>query len=253
MKPALTVLARPALDEVGLERLLGLLGQRWRRDPRATQAEEIVELSGCLCYMSFGPQQSPRSTAQYVGNLRNQGHESVFEHVSWTFVLTGVTRAFTHQLIRHRPGFAFSQLSQQYHDETEADLVLPPEVSENPELVDLWTTARRAAAEAYTATRGHLKAVSNPALSAKEAGRLANTVARGVLPEATATSIAVTANARSIRHFLAVRGSLQGDPEMRAVASLLYLAVVADAPSLFADFGLEQAADGGSMVIRTPT
>jgi thymidylate synthase (FAD) len=82
--------------------------QVWNRTVAATEAEELVEAAGRICYMSFGEKQSPRSNGDYVRNLVRQGHESVLEHVNWTFLLAGVSRAFTHQLVRHRVGFSFS-------------------------------------------------------------------------------------------------------------------------------------------------
>jgi flavin-dependent thymidylate synthase len=78
-------------------------------------AEKIVENAGRVCYLSF-ENLSGRSTELYIQNLIRQGHESVLEHASWTFVLTGVSRSFSHQMVRHRAGFAYSQLSQQYVD-----------------------------------------------------------------------------------------------------------------------------------------
>ncbi|MDU6092992.1 MAG: FAD-dependent thymidylate synthase, partial [Staphylococcus lugdunensis] len=108
-------------------------GLTWIQKGNATEAEHLVEASGRLCYMSFGEQnQSPRNTNEYIMNLIVQGHESVLEHLNWTFLITGVSRAFTHQLVRHRAGFSYSQLSQQYHDESEAEFVVPIEVRNNP-------------------------------------------------------------------------------------------------------------------------
>ena len=100
-------------------------GTNWRRTQGATGIEELIEVSGRVCYMSFGPDQSPRPNRDYVANLLRMRHESVLEHASWTLLLTGVSRAFTHQLVRHRAGFSYSQLSQQYHDERDATFVEP--------------------------------------------------------------------------------------------------------------------------------
>src|SRR5437764_12147977 len=81
----------------------------WKRTRGACPAEELVEVSGRICYLSFGSAQSPRSNKQYLKNLITNEHERVLEHASWTFLLTGISRAFTHQLVRHRAGFSFSQ------------------------------------------------------------------------------------------------------------------------------------------------
>src|SRR5258708_35857717 len=99
--------------------------------------------------MSFGDKQSPRQNGDYIRNLIRQGHESVLEHVSWTFLLTNVSRAFTHQLVRHRVGFSFSQLSQQYHDESDASLVLPDGLDDFPDALEAFQVAAKTSREAY--------------------------------------------------------------------------------------------------------
>ena len=105
-----------------------------------SNAEELVEVSGRICYLSFGKdKQSPRDNRKYIENLIKQGHESVLEHVNWTFVLTGISRAFSHQLVRHRVGFAYSQLSQQYHDDSGASFVVPPSIAKNEKLFIEWS------------------------------------------------------------------------------------------------------------------
>ena len=126
MKPKIYLIARSRFDEEAFLPFLREEKAKWHRTAGATEPEEIVEISGRICYMSFKTKrtkQSPRSNADYIRNLIEQGHESVLEHVSWTFLLTGVSRALTHQLVRHRVGFSFSQLSQQYHEETGATFV----------------------------------------------------------------------------------------------------------------------------------
>ena len=122
-------ISHPSFDQGVFLDFLNENGLTWIQKGNATEAEHLVEASGRLCYMSFGEQnQSPRNTNEYIMNLIVQGHESVLEHLNWTFLITGVSRAFTHQLVRHRAGFSYSQLSQQYHDESEAEFVVPIEV-----------------------------------------------------------------------------------------------------------------------------
>src|SRR2546429_580260 len=132
-EPKIHLIGRPQFDvEVFLAFLQG--GDlSWKRTPGTTDAEELVEVAGRICYLSFGNRQSPRNNAEYIENLIQMGHESVLEHVTWTFLIDGVSRAFTHQLVRHRVGLAFSQLSQQYHDESDASFVMPGNLSTSPE------------------------------------------------------------------------------------------------------------------------
>ncbi|MCB9893230.1 MAG: FAD-dependent thymidylate synthase [Planctomycetes bacterium] len=91
-------------------------------------AQRIPELAGRVCYMSFGEKQGRKDNASYLGHIMQVGHGSVLEHAVFSLLLTGVSRSLTHELVRHRAGFAYSQLSQRYVDETEAQFVIPPAV-----------------------------------------------------------------------------------------------------------------------------
>src|SRR5438270_235547 len=83
------------------------------------------------CYLAFGSKQGRRSNADYIGNILEQRHGSVLEHAVWSFLITGVSRALTHELIRHRAGFGYSQESQRYVDETETDFVEPAVIADD--------------------------------------------------------------------------------------------------------------------------
>lgn len=201
--------------------------------------------------MSFGENQSPRTNTEYVRRLIEMGHESVLEHVSWTFLLTGVSRPFTHQLVRHRVGFAFSQLSQQYHDETDADFVVPSPLRKAPKALAAWQRAIQVYQEAYREIVESVREVEPDAeleLQKKEVRRAMRSAARSVLPNATATKIVVTANARALRYFLKIRGSIPGDGEMCKVAAELLKYMQKEAPSLFFDFHIDTLPDGSPIV-----
>jgi len=88
-------------------------------------------------------------------------------------------------------------------------------------------------------------------LSKKEFKRAIRSAARSVLPNATETKIVATANARALRHFFKIRGSIPGDIEMREVAAALFNVVRTEAPSLFADFTLEKLADGSPVLTHS--
>ena len=147
MNPKLYVLARP-FPAQDFNKFLAAENLEWRRSP-ATDAEQLVEFAGRMCYLSFGARQSNKSNCEYIQNLIKHGHDSVLEHVNWTFLLTGVSRAFTHQLVRHRVGFAFSQLSQQYHDESDASFVVPASLDESPKALNAWHKAIEVSRPAY--------------------------------------------------------------------------------------------------------
>lgn len=198
--------------------------------------------------MSFGEQQSPRANRAYIDHLIRMGHESVLEHVNWTFLVEGVSRAFTHQLVRHRPGFAYSRLSQQYHDEAEASFVEPGELQDDLEAQREWRRAVEEARQAYRKINEALDRAST--LRGKERTRAVRSAARSVLPNATETKIVVTANARALHHLLKVRGSVEGDLEMRRVSAGLLKILKHEAPALFADFSIVALADASPMVVH---
>ncbi len=242
------VVSRPNVDIKSAREFLKDNSMSWKTDASAEPAELLTEIAGRVCYMSFNEdtKRIRYPTDKYIANLIAKGHESVLEHVSWTFIIDGVSRAFTHQLVRHRVGFAFSQLSQQYHDESEAAFVAPFGLQKDKNLAAIWEKTTQSIQNTYRTLLSEF-AKRNSDIGS-EHRRWQKTLARSVLPNAISTTIVVTANARAIRHFLSVRGSLEGDYEMRMVCGNLLKIVKQDAPALFSDFSLETHADGEQIV-----
>lgn len=204
--------------------------------------------AGQLCYMSFGPARSKRARhANYIENILASGHGSVLEHANYTFLFYGVSRSLTHELVRHRAGFAYSQVSQRYVDGAKLRFVCRPEW-QDAELVQLFKERIDKAREAYEKLgmlllardknqerqRGQ-RAESFERKTATERRKSVNQAARACLPNETEAPIVVTANARAWRHFLAMRGSLHAEPEIRALAVKLCRTLVEMEPALFAD------------------
>jgi len=253
--PKLFLVGRPALDYDSFSKFLQTEKESWVKTEEASSSENIVEAAGRLCYMSFGSKQFRKCNKDYIQNLIAQGHESVLEHVNWSFVLTGVSRAFTHQLVRHRVGFSFSQLSQQYHDENDASFVMPNIIARFPHLIEHWSRSVDESKHAYQQLLALLESeifLKLSPLEKKEFRRAVRTAARSVLPNATETKIFITANARAIRHFLAIRGGIPGDEEMRVVSTLILGALNQEAPALFSDFIIENMSDGTPIVRQIP-
>jgi|SRR6266853_886259 len=251
MRPKLFLISSPRFKLDEFKRFLRTENLAWKRTPKATSAEELVEVSGRICYLSFGRAQSPRSNREYIQNLIANEHESVLEHASWTFLLTGISRSFTHQLVRHRAGFSFSQLSQQYHDESNAKSIEPAFLRNNPEALKIWRSAIEQSKKVYAALiQPHPRFRAGNLKSEKEHQRAIRSVARSVLPNATETKIMISANARSLRHFLRVRGAIEGDLEMRQVSALFLETMKTEAPTLFEDFETKNHSDGFPIVFR---
>ena len=204
----------------------------------------LVEFAGRACYQSWSkPNPRTATNAAYVRHIIDVGHFSVLEHASVSFYITGISRSCTHELIRHRH-FSYSQLSQRYVPEDDAQVVIPPDLEDDPELQKVLLTAADASRAAYLEllTRLEAKFVDQPnAILRRIQARQA---ARAVLPNDTETRIVVTGNYRAWRHFIAMRASEHADIEIRrlAIACLRQLADIA--PAVFADFEITTFADG---------
>jgi thymidylate synthase (FAD) len=201
--------------------------------------------------MSFGSRQSPRLNRDYLRNIIDKGHESVLEHAVWTLEFAGVTRAFSHQLVRHRVGFSYSQLSQQYVDHEDFEMLPPMDLKKYPDAAAAWDKAEGAVRSAYIELHNalHIEFDASAFNSEGERHRFINSVARQVLPNAVSTRIMVTANARALRHFLVLRGGIEGDREMREVSAALLRVMSREAPVLFEDFEEVKFSDGGPAVV----
>ena len=94
-----------------------------------------------------------RNTREYLENIKKQGHGSVLEHANYSVLLEGVSRSLTHELVRHRAGFAYSQLSQRYVDESKADFVMPAAIIGDEALQKSWPNKSKPRRRAMVAGR----------------------------------------------------------------------------------------------------
>ncbi|HEY8325498.1 MAG TPA: FAD-dependent thymidylate synthase, partial [Ktedonobacterales bacterium] len=139
-EPEIYIVGRQTIDQEAVQRFLADHETEWETDSERG-SELIVELAGRVCYMSLGSKQFRKTNASYIGNLVGQGHGSVLEHAVWDLLITGVSRSFTHELVRHRAGTGISQLSQRYVDESTADFVEPGIIASDAELHATWQAA----------------------------------------------------------------------------------------------------------------
>src|SRR3712207_6746876 len=176
--PRITVLARPTFVEPEH------LGVAWLGE--GTDGEKLAEFAGRLCYMS---QRNPagRTTREYLENIKKQRHGSVLEHANYSVLLEGVSRSLTHELIRHRAGFAYSQRSQRYVDESEAGFVVPPAILGDEALEGAWRQQVEAAQASYVALVERLMSRYGWVADKVHRRKMAREAARSVLPNATET------------------------------------------------------------------
>ena len=148
--------------------------------------------------------------AEFVAQILESGHSSPIEHVSFTFALSGVSRALTHQLVRHRLA-SYSQQSQRYVDASRFDYIMPPAVARNAAAKERFMRFMDDAGTAYRDIRELLETEGRM-------GAKANEDARFVLPQAAQTRIVVTMNCRSLLNFFEQRCCMRAQWEIRAVA-----------------------------------
>lgn len=247
-EPQVYLVGRQGVDQAEIDRFLKDVGATWETDAEHG-AEVLCEAAGRVCYMSFG--KGRKTNAEYLHHILDSAHGSVLEHAVWNFIISGVSRSFTHELIRHRAGFGYSQLSQRYVDESTADFVEPDCIAHDPELHTLWEEAVRQSHTAYCRLVEGLTAKFGDVEDKTLRRKLARQAARSVLPNATETRIFVTANGRAWRHFIEARGNEYAEVEIRKVALEILRQLQRESPALFGDYTIETLPDG-TQVARTP-
>ena len=215
---------------------------KWSTDA-PSHSEELVETAGRLCYMSFAKPR-PGGNQAYINHILEVGHGSVLEHAVYSMIFTGVSRSLTHELVRHRAGMSYSQLSQRYVDESDCAFVVPPSITLASESGAWWASCMGRALGQYQAMIESLEMrfadITDKTLKRKKIRE----TARSVLPNCTETKIFVTGNARAWRHFLELRGSIHADAEIQRLAIAVLKVLQSESPNLFGDYTVtEQGID----------
>lgn len=246
-EPAVFLVARPSLDLEAMGAYLDDVGGRsWlerRAGEDAPDGELLVEFAGRVCYRSWEPGLNPNVTrvradrTEYLENLLASEHGSVLEHVSWTFAFRNVSRVFTHELVRHRAGSAFSQESLRYVRLVDLGFRIPPALEPlRTQVVSLVERLEQFQVEAAEAL--DLDADGVPFAEKKEV----TSALRRLAPLGLSTDIVWTANARTLRHVIAMRTAPGAEEELRGVFRAVGALMRREAPALFGDF--TEDADG---------
>jgi thymidylate synthase (FAD) len=246
--PTVFLIARPSIDVEGMRGYLrDVGGESWleRRLEESgggeggnlNHGELIVEFGGRACYRSWEPGLNPNVTKvrtdrrEYFANILRSAHGSVLEHANWSFALRNVSRVFTHELVRHRAGSAFSQESLRYVRLTDIGFRVPPALEPIREQVvsiveQLEELQVSAAGELGIDEQGvpfHVKKEVTSAL-------------RRLAPIGLSTDIVWTANARTLRHVIEMRTAEGAEEELRLVFDQVARIMQSEAPGLFQDF-----------------
>lgn len=280
-QPKVYLIARPQIVEDGLRSFLEEQKLEWPTPTEGVKdAERLVEVAGRCCYMSFGAKAGSKTNKKYIQNLLGRkedgsfmdgpAHGSVVEHPCWSFLVVGAGRGFSHEQVRHRVGWAYSQLSTRYCDfEREEEegtwdpgFVVPPLA----QLSELTTNAfaqriqqsQKAYCELLQLIEQDLK--NNPEfmknLSDKperEAKRMLRKAARGaardILPIATEAIMTFSANARAIWNVIYLRANEHAEAVIRMIYVQIARIMEQEMPALFYGLKYEKCWDGTEAVI----
>jgi thymidylate synthase (FAD) len=248
--PTVHLIARPQLDLDGMRAYLEDVGgeswldRRLGEEDQASPGEMLVEFGGRACYRSWEPGLNPNVTRvrtdrmEYFANILRSAHGSVLEHANYSFALRNVSRVFTHELVRHRAGSAFSQESLRYVRLTEIGFRVPPAlepvrdqvISIVEQLEEFQVSAAKELGIDEEGVPFHVKKEVTSAL-------------RRLAPIGLSTDIMWTANARTLRHVIEMRTAEGAEEELRSVFDQVARIMQAAAPGLFQDFAQQ---DDGS-------
>lgn len=214
------------------------------------EPERVVAMAAKLCYSRVGVDDIDKNldeaeVERFVQMLVDIGHESPIEHVSFTFAVEGISRACTHQLVRHRLA-SYSQQSQRYVKLEQFEYIVPQEIEKNPAAKEKFVKAMQDDQKVYNELveilqKSHYEQMMEDGMADKKAKRdsekKAIEDARYVFPNACETKIIFTMNARTLMHFFKKRCCERAQREIRDMADEMLKQVKAVAPSMFKNAG----------------
>lgn len=240
VKPSVHIVGYTAIDRDGMDAYLEELGTSWRPPIGATDQEALVEFYGRLCYRSFEVGLNPNVTriredhAAYMRNVLESRHGSVFEAVTVNFVLSDVSRVFTHELVRHRVGTHFSQESMRYVRYTDEMPHWDPScVSEDEWASDFFADKWEQMASWQKELADHYGIDDMKAFQKKKE---LTSAFRRLIGNGVATTIGFSANFRALRHIVELRTAPGVEEEFALVAGMIADACLSRWPVTFGDF-----------------
>jgi thymidylate synthase (FAD) len=224
-------------------------------DNDLTDADLLTEFAGRFCYRAWG---KGRSTEDYIQNILAEAHGNVLAHATVSFIVTGVSRSLTHELIRHHVGTNPSQESQRYVTAEGGEIeivgyravraVVPPMIlklyGDNPDFLDAFRESYSASLDVYHGWLNGIKHRLSADMPATLKKKRANEAARAFLPNATETRLIWTMNLRAARNVIEQRGYEGSDLEIRRLAVAFTPELKRIAPNCFKDAEVYTAPDG---------
>jgi thymidylate synthase (FAD) len=254
--PGVVMLAKPQTNVASLAGFLEGFDPKLRfpeylDDPtRLPDSSQLCKTAGQTCYMSFGIKRTTNeNAAKYFERLTSAGHGSVLEHSNFSFLLYGISRSVTHELVRHRH-LGFSQVSQRYVSGSVLRFVERPEYQSDERLHRLFEERADGAAAGYEAMANRLlerQEGGASMLSADyktDARKKVQQTARSLLPNETEAPMVCTGNVRALRHVVEMRADAHAESEIRNLAVRIFLCLVTADPILFGDYEIGELPDG---------
>ncbi len=239
VKPKVFLIGESRVIEDGLQAYLEHVGvPDWTTDA-PSDAERLCEVYGRLCYRSFAPRLNPNvsrvreGNANYLGNILRVGHGSVLEHAVLNFVLADVSRVFTHELVRHRAGSAFSQESLRFVRLTTLSAYVPTHIEENEQAMTIYGRTLEQLEEVQKELAETYAIEDEKAFERK---KKLTSAFRRLAPEGVATTIGWSCNFRTLRHVIEMRTAPDAEEEIRYVFGLVFNTVKDRYPSLLGDY-----------------
>lgn len=186
--------------------------------------EKLIEEAGRTCYLSLS-KITDESEKNFIRSAIKRGHHSILEHASASFRILGASRAFTHQLVRHRIA-SYSQQSQRYVDEAEFNYIVPDDINADEKALAVYREHMEYTRQAYTRLR--------------ELG-IKKEDARFLLPNALESQIVFSANFRELRSVFNLRLDKSAQWEIRRVCMEMLKIMQEKAPSVFGDYVINEA------------
>ena len=247
--PHVELIARPSIDLGALERYLKSVGGEEWLEMRTSDGEPVndgqllIEAAGRACYRSWkeglnkNVSRIRKDQAEYFLNILRSGHGSVLEHANYTFVISDVSRIFTHEVVRHRAGSAFSQESMRFVRIDDIGFRLPESLeSMRPQIVSILETLEEFQIQAAE----HFK-LDEPGVPFHTKKEITSAMRR-LAPEGISTMIIWTSNIRTLRHVIQMRTDPGAEEELRYVFNLIGEIMREEAPLLFGDFVVDDGA-----------
>lgn len=208
---------------------------------------QLVKFAGQLCYQSFSQNRTMNANiGKYLDNLKSSGHGSVLEHATLSFFVYGIDRSVTHEIVRHRTGFAFSQVSQRYVSGSVLRFVERPEYRNDPvlhERFEQWIDLCRTEYETRAALISKRVEGIGSSIARHQIRKQIYQAARAALPNETEAPIVITGNIRAWRHFFEMRGAWAAEVTIRKLAHTCFLLAKGWEPEFFSDYQEDRPTD----------